>query len=212
MKSFRVSLSLLSAMAALVVALPANASTVFSALTFTGSGPNGTATTSTRGYAFDVTADGLSAVALSIWDDLGNGLTDSHDVGLWDPSGNLIASATIPSGTAATLVDGFREVAITPVALPIGSGYTVGALFIVGTADVQAITLTGISTAPGITYVGGRFINNGVASLTLPTSSFNGLIGGSLLVDTGGSSVPEPSSLSLLVLGAGMLAFKRIRR
>jgi hypothetical protein len=209
MKSLRISLSTFGAIAALALALPANATPV-SALTFTGFSTNGTAINSTRGYAFNVTVSGLSATALSFWDDDGLGLSQAHDIGLWDPAGNLIAYATVPSGTAATLIAGFRVVDIPDVLLPIGSGYTVGAVFLAGSADLQAINLTGISTPAGITFVEGRFINNGLATLTRPTTSFNGIPGGSLLVDSV-SSVPEPASLSLLAFGAGLLALKRVR-
>ena len=176
-----------------------------SALTFTAASTNSTTTTTTRGYAFNVTSAGLVATHLSFWDEGGDGLGQSHDVGLWNPAGILIASATVPSGTAATLLDGFRFVDIADVALPVGNGYVVGALFLDGSPDRQALSLSGLGTASGITYVQGRFIN-GPVTLTLPTTSLSlGLPGGSLLVDLQAIAVPEPTTLALAALALAAL-------
>lgn len=182
-----------------------------SALTFTGQIFSTATITSTRGYSFNVGNTGMVATHLSLWDRDGDGLDVAHEVGLWNPSGVLIASATIPAGVAAPLVDGFRIVDIPDVALPIGDGYVVGGLFVAPTLDNLAFGLTGIVTAPGITYVDGLYINNGIASLTLPTTSLgSGFPGGSLLVDT--IAVPEPGTLALLGAGFACLLGARCRR
>ena len=47
-------------------------------------------------------------------DPTGAPLTDSHVVTLWNQSnGSVIASATVPAGTAAPLVDGYRWVQLS---------------------------------------------------------------------------------------------------
>jgi PEP-CTERM motif len=202
---------LLAGLSAVLTTIPGLAAPI-SALTFTGNAVNGTAATTTRGYAFNVTLAGIWATHLSIWDLGGDGLAQSHDVGLWDPIGNLIASANVPTGTAAPILNGFRFVDIPDVALPVGSGYTVGALLLNGSADGQARDLVNPAAAPGISIVGGRFINNGVASLTRPTTPLsNGLVGGSLLVDTLAAPVPEPGSIGLIGLGVAALGYARRR-
>ncbi|MGH7989052.1 MAG: PEP-CTERM sorting domain-containing protein, partial [Limisphaerales bacterium] len=59
----------------------------------------------------------------------GAALVDSHVVTLWDNStGDIIASATVPAGTAAPLVDGYRWVQLSStVTLNYGSYYVIGA-------------------------------------------------------------------------------------
>lgn len=174
------------------------------ALTFQGEGGNGTSIDSTRGYAFDVSASGgVFVTGLTVYDQGGNGLAEAHQVGLWNSSGLLLASVTVPAGTAAPL-DGsgvFREVTLSlPLFLAAGTNYAVGALFMTGSTDLQAINWTSSSTASGIQYVESRFIN-GPATLTFPTSTgaFLGLPGGSFDI----SAVPEPQTW--ILLGAGVL-------
>jgi hypothetical protein len=62
-------------------------------------------------------------------DPTGAPLVDSHLVTLWDNStGGVIASATVPAGNAAPLLDGYRWVALpATVNLNYGSYYVIGA-------------------------------------------------------------------------------------
>ncbi len=184
------------------------------ALTFQGQSGNGTGANSTRGYSFDVSAvGGVLVTGLTVYDDLGNGLAESHEVGLWDSNGILLASVTVPAGTVAPLDSSgvFREVQLSmPLFLPAGTNYVVGALFFVGSPDLQAINWTSSSTAPGIAYDELRFIN-GPTVLTFPTSTltgFTGLPGGSFDI----SAVPEPQSWVLLGGGACLLLWARAKR
>lgn len=66
---------------------------------------------------------------LGYYDEGGDGLANSHLVTLWDNStGNVIASATVPSGTTAPLVNGYRWVELSaPITLSYGSYYAIGA-------------------------------------------------------------------------------------
>ena len=196
------------------ISTPVDAAPI-NAVTFTGYDESSTSINTTRGYAFNVTAENLVATGLGMWDVGGNGLAQLHQVGLWDPSGALIASTTIPAGTSADLINGFRVVDIPDVPLFIGSGYVVGAFLLNGSTDFQAFDLTGLVTAPGITLAGARFIN-GVNTLTLPTTNFasNALVGGSLMVDTVTSvtPVPEPASVALFGLGLAGVVGRRWRQ
>lgn len=180
-----------------------------SAITFTAPFTSGTAAHSTRGYAFDVVAAGLLATHLSVWDELSDGLSDAHTVGLWSPAGVLLAQAVVPAGTAAGLQDGFRFVDIADVALPVGNGYVVGATFLDGSADRQAFTLTGLASAPGIVYAGGRYVNDTAAgALTRPTETFDGLPGGSLRVDGVTVALPAPDGVALTGLALLLALFQ----
>jgi hypothetical protein len=89
----------------------------------------------TWGYSFYVTSP--IRVTYLGWDDTNrDGLSHSHQVGIWKDTtgmtswpyidgGQLVASATIPAGTAAELSGPWRRVAITPITLGVG-GYSIG--------------------------------------------------------------------------------------
>jgi len=66
---------------------------------------------------------------LGYYDANGDGLANSHVVTLWDNSTqNVIASATVPAGTAAPLINGYRWVQLpSTVNLNYGSYYVIGA-------------------------------------------------------------------------------------
>jgi hypothetical protein len=66
---------------------------------------------------------------LGYYDKNGDGLTGSHVVSLWDNSTQaIIASATVPAGTSAPLINGYRWVQLSStVTLNYGSYYVIGA-------------------------------------------------------------------------------------
>jgi len=66
---------------------------------------------------------------LGYYDRNGDGLASSHLITLWDNSTqSIIASATVPAGTAAPLVNGYRWVQLSStVTLNYGSYYVIGA-------------------------------------------------------------------------------------
>ena len=76
--------------------------------------------TGTKGWSFyNYSPEGaISITQLGVFDSGGDGLANAHQIGLWSVSGTLLASATIPAGTAAPLVDGYRYVTISPVSIP----------------------------------------------------------------------------------------------
>jgi PEP-CTERM motif len=66
---------------------------------------------------------------LGYYDQNGDGLANSHLVTLWDNSTQtIIASATVPAGAAAPLINGYRWVQLpSTVTLNYGSYYVIGA-------------------------------------------------------------------------------------
>ena len=130
------------------------------ALSFTGGIQNNTSNNITRGWAFSLSG-GVILTNLGLWDFGNDGLLNSYLVTVWDSTGTQVAQATVPIGTAGTLDQGFRYVALNnPVFLPAGN-YTIGAFYF-GPPETRDFFVRGadtITTAPGVTYGGSRSIN-----------------------------------------------------
>lgn len=82
----------------------------------------------TDGWEFSVESP-VTVSSLGVWDHKGDGLGTAIPVGMWDSDGELLASVTIPAGTKAREVDGFRYVAIRTVRLEAGQNYIIGAAY-----------------------------------------------------------------------------------
>lgn len=115
---------------------------------------------------------------------------------LWDSTGNLIASTTVPAGLAATLISNFMFQSITPVALLAGATYTVGAEVTLAQGDNWVADPTISSVAPQITYNSREFtFYSGVlVEPTLAGSNSIGYFGGN--IEFGNTAVPEPPSIA----------------
>ena len=164
----------------------------------------------TYGWKFQVNSD-VSATQLGIWDQGRDGLDFAHDIGLWDSSGQLLAVATVPAGTAGTLVQDFRYTPITPVTLSAGGSYVLGAFYspILDDYDYLADgTFNKAALASSFTTQGAFFARN--SSLAIPDvrSDGNEIFGPNLLFHP----VPEPSTIVLLGMGVlGVLGWARRR-
>ena len=196
-----------------IAALRSSHAAAIPAITFptpqTFSGPG---VTSTRGFEFDVLpAEGVFVTDLSILDAAANGLAVSHAVGIWDAAGVLLAFTTVPAGTVAPLDTSglFRVVNIPDVFLPQGAGYVVGGEFAPGPIGDPLVTQwTTATTAPQIAYRRSRFVDNGSATLTFPTSSLpgsQGIVGPSFQV----VPAPEPSSFGLITVASALGSIMR---
>jgi Domain of unknown function (DUF4082)/PEP-CTERM motif len=160
------------------------------------------------GYSFLVNSP-ISVVSLGVYDESSDGLVNSHDVGLWNSSGTLLASVTVPSGTAGTLNSSFRFAPVTPVDLTAGLIYYVGATT-QGVSDWWLRDPGTMTTAPEITYDSRRYglYSGSLVFPDLTGSGTTGYFGGNFEFEP--SAVPEPSTFALMIVGG--LAFVALRR
>lgn len=168
----------------------------------------------TLGYRFNALAD-TNVVSLGAWDDLGDGLSAAHDVGLWDNSGVLLASASVASGTTAILDGGYRWTDLTSgVALTSGLTYTVAAYYGNANNDLVADLVASASIDSRINVQGSVQLSGG--SLAFATSTAHPYTGGAFSYGGGNirlaNTVSEPASVALLSLALIGAGFARVRR
>ncbi|MEN8165126.1 MAG: DUF4082 domain-containing protein [Acidobacteriota bacterium] len=122
------------------------------------------------GYRFTVTT-ALNISSLGVWNNDSNGdgpgLTASHQVGVWDGSQALLASATVdPSGI---VVGDWIYTDITPVTLNPGETYTIGAMYLSGDLDSYISSASSMTTVPEITFGGAVYPFEGELGFVYPT-------------------------------------------
>lgn len=166
--------------------------------------PDGTAV---YGWQFDVFSSVL-VTDLGFFDYGSDGLAESHEIGLWDAAGNLLASTTIAAGTGTALIDGFRYTDIADVSLTVGNGYIIAATNI--DVDQMMVGAT-VMTDSAIAYNWGRFEFTG-GSLVRPTRGFctDCYFGPNFLINGGTPpAVPAPAGIGLIGLGLAGIGFSR---
>ena len=177
------------------------------------------------GSEFTVNSPNLSAIALGIYDTTGNGFLQSHDVGLWDrTAGDVeVAQVTIPTGTGATLINGFRYINLgSPLALIQGHQYILAAFYPVGeVAGVNDQLLDccggGTNATPDGNFgsFAGAFTTPGLGSSAGHLTEPNGTVPGT--TDYVGPNLefvqtPEPGTFALLGLGLAAVVRRRTSR
>lgn len=196
----------------MAIATPASAQTAAVTVTsptfFNNDGPW------TLGYSFTAT-QAQTVYALGAYDFGSDGFTAEHTVGLWDNSGNLLASTAVTG--ADFLFDGFRYANISALNLTIGSIYVVGASNF-GTTDAYILSGT-VTPATGVTFNEGRFaFGSGLLNPTSPNPApLGSYFGANALLTPIGAAVPEPATWAMMLMGFGAMGFslrrhKRVAR
>ena len=169
-------------------------------LDFTGGSASPAGGMSVIGWEFTASST-IDIDGLGFWDENGDGLTVTHDVGIWNGDGSaLLASTTVSSSdtfVASSSPDGFWLFRSIPRITLLPGSYVVAAT--VGDFDSirnSLSTALAITTIPEVSYVEARFL--GSASLVYPPSSFP--------IDSFGANVrlaePEISLPALPEIGA----------
>ncbi len=157
------------------------------------------------GWRFDVLSP-TYVTGLGWFDQNHDGLGISHEIGIWDAGGTLLASTIVPSGTAARLDIQYRVSDINPLLLAVGTGYVVGGLNNEQSGDRLAANVSftidsrlAFSHATFSTFTSALLepMNNSVA--------FDGFFGPMFEID----SVPEPSTFVLVGFSGIVLVVMR---
>lgn len=161
----------------------------------------------TLGFRFRADSD-LTVTSLGAFDYLGDGLATAHTVGIWSLNGGApLAVATVSSGSSAPLLGAFRYAAISGLTLSANTEYIIGASDFYGQEfDIYPYAPQGFSTAPGVTFLASRETTSGAAGLVFP--EFGEILGGGapLAANFQFVAVPEPSTVTLLGIGAVAMA------
>mgnify|MGYP003655163193 CR=1 FL=1 len=171
----------------------------------------------TSGFRFQANQD-LYVSALGFVDARAPGLNASHEIGIWNDVGNLLASTTVAAGEVAPLIDGFRYSDIPLLSLLAGEIYRIAAI---GFGD-STISKPTRSAASEITLLdAGRQVHAPPASdrgLNFPTlfsgpeSALANFLFSTIPPSTGNppNSVPAPGSLAIILIGFVFIGlFKR---
>ncbi len=162
----------------------------------------------TVGFQFSATAS-IKVTHLGVFDDSLDGLLEGHEVGIWDSTGSLLASAVVGAGTANPLVNQFRYVDIPDIVLGVGT-YQVGALYSPFVDQlVFAGDATDFATDSRIGFFAASFNRGAALANPIFFAGFDpGYFGPNFLIEEVGE-VPEPGSLALLTVALIALAVRR---
>jgi hypothetical protein len=173
-------------------------------------------TPQTIGYSFTPN-ENITVTDLGFLAYLGGGLAESHEVGIYDTSGDLLASALVPAGTAAPLTGDFRYVAIPDLDLTAGTEYICAGLMNTtadnvgysSPSDISLDSRISISADPSLFTIGG----SGIQFPTTPGISATFYVGPNFEIENATGSVPDGASVFTLVIAGGfILSLRRLKR
>lgn len=137
---------------------------------FTGGGSYssyyGSAAGDVVGYRFQVSAP-LEVDQLGVWNDT-DGLTSSHEVGIWDGAQVLLASVVVTP--AGSVIGDWTYGSITPVTLVPGQTYTAGVLYTPTDGDSYISGASAVTTDPNVTWINGVYPAAGELGFVYPAN------------------------------------------
>lgn len=169
-----------------------------------------------QGFRF-LANDNVQVIRLGVFDAFQNGLPGAQQVGLWDVSGNLLASVLVDNSDS---LEGYwRFHAIQAVTLTKGETYMVASQG----GEFYTYQTNGFTVNPFITYIRDSVSNLGHSlhsplgfprdSHFVTASQGGGYFGGNLdFEDLRTTAVPEPSSIMLLGIGLAGIALRKAKR
>jgi len=161
----------------------------------------------TLGYEFSLSNTSIID-ALGSYDQNGDGLNGTYNIGLWDTSGNLLRTASV-SGSGNPLVSSFRWADIVDITLSPGNYIVASAGDWLPNGDDYYYNGT-YTTAQGLTWVRNWEING--SNLQFPTSTYQlgfGIVGGNVSLN---SAPPVPGPLPLLGASAAFGFSRQLRQ
>ena len=187
-------------------------------VSFTGGRPtdveNKGSVNTTFGFRIRLT-EPLIVTHLGVYDTGGNGLDQVHPVGLWNGENTLLASATVPAGTAAAISDGYRYVPLTESVTLSPGVYDLGAHYYniqEGFGDPYFELVDSVTLPAGAAFET-ALIKSSFFGLTHPVEPIFGNFGTSFF-GPGAlyTAVPEPTTIgmaSALTLATGIWSSRR---
>jgi len=186
----------------------ARADAIVSSASHTGNA--GVSTGETLGYGFDVGSQPISIYSLGLWSwNNTASWVEGSQLGIWNSSGSLVASVTLPASPSLVL-DSIVYEDITPVVLNANSTYSIG-FYNTG----QMIMGGTVTYTPGsditIDYPQMSFPSSGLSfpNQVLSVYGHEPFLGANALYNI--IPAPEPSALALLAVGAVALLVRRRR-
>lgn len=211
MKKNRCAISYPFALLSCLLCLAVQGHAQTTALSFSGHGSEVDQFDFTWGWSFSL-ANPVTVTDLGVWDGNnttrlgpgGDGLLEAHSITIWTTAGVQVAQATVPIGTAGVLLNDFRYISLlSPTSLPAGN-YVIGA-YSQNSADSFALLTSGMTTAPGVTYIADRQ-QSGIG-MPITSSGVNGFFGPNFRFT---SAVPDEAPTWMLLLAAmsGLFALR----
>jgi hypothetical protein len=162
------------------------------------------------GTQFTVGSEDVEISQLGVYDNNGDGLANTHNVGVWDLSGTLLASQSF-LGTEGVLIEDWRFLAISSsITLSANTSYRIAAETTGTThaSDGQPFSGT-VLTNSSVTRSNGSYFHNDPTGLNFPDifNAHNRVFGNAFI-----ASAPEPGSVAFLSLGLVCYGFAIYRR